>query len=310
MKILMENSAPILETELKYYDFMYELTTAKTALLETTAICDGEEILTGSVNEVSLKNAKEAFVRIWKLLIQKIQEIVSVIKAKLQKDKASEKPEAAANDEKLNEAIKEKRINNIRSLIKGASNEDLIKNSNMCKEYIDYVLKNGITEEELFDEHDNESFESNRSKWDKEYYNKVMSELLFNFSRKRIEHVIDIVEQLDKNAEEAANKANKYIAEYAEIAKMLKIGKYDEEKINTVLANFDRVKELFDNKIRIALIDTKKLLDSLNTCKEVIKKNVENPEAFIQDENKDKTAINNTITKLIQDITFIVQKTR
>lgn len=46
----------------------------------------------------------------------------------------------------------------------------------------------------LMEEHDNEIFELDKSKWDKDYFAMVQTKLMYNFSQERVTHLLDVGE--------------------------------------------------------------------------------------------------------------------
>lgn len=79
----------------------------------------------------------------------------------------------------------------------GYINADPGFKTNDFEEAIQYVLKNGVSESELFEAFDPEyKFEEDSSKWDEDYYSYSQVYLKKNFCKKRISHVKDVAKKL------------------------------------------------------------------------------------------------------------------
>ena len=100
------------------------------------------------------------------------------------------------NDKNIMSAVEKRSITNIRSALKGNINEDMNFSKGVYSQSLDYVLQHGITKSELFDQHDDTNFESNKANWNREYFNNVMADLLFNFSEARINHIKQVGKHL------------------------------------------------------------------------------------------------------------------
>ncbi len=57
----------------------------------------------------------------------------------------------------------------------------------------------------LYDEHDGNSFQKDRSTWDDEYMNNLMVDVLWNFSHERVEHLKEVVRYLRPVKEKPAS---------------------------------------------------------------------------------------------------------
>ena len=80
----------------------------------------------------------------------------------------------------------------------GYINADPAFKTNDFDDAVDYVLKYGISKEDLFSEFDPElDFEEDSAKWNEEYYSYARVCLKDNFSEKRIKHVKDIARKLN-----------------------------------------------------------------------------------------------------------------
>lgn len=81
--------------------------------------------------------------------------------------------------------------------IMGYINADPQFKTNDFEQAIQYVLKSGISESELFAEFDeNIEYEADESKWSEEYYSYARVYLKDNFSKERIDHVKAIAKKL------------------------------------------------------------------------------------------------------------------
>lgn len=63
---------------------------------------------------------------------------------------------------------------------------------NEIKANIDYCLNNGISETELYMPNSDKVFKQDRSEWTIEYWNELGSQLQIDFSKKRLEHMIEV----------------------------------------------------------------------------------------------------------------------
>lgn len=61
----------------------------------------------------------------------------------------------------------------------------------------------------LYDTHDEEPFEMDENKWTDDYMNKLMVDLVYNFSHERIEHLKKVVRKLRPVSQDNLHKDNK-----------------------------------------------------------------------------------------------------
>ena len=81
--------------------------------------------------------------------------------------------------------------------LEGYINADPKFQTNDFSNAINYVLKNGVSRNELFQEFDDSiEFEEDESKWNYEYYSLARVYLKDNFCEKRINHVIAVARKL------------------------------------------------------------------------------------------------------------------
>lgn len=96
--------------------------------------------------------------------------------------------------EKFINAVDEQDLIKARVIIKGSLVID--PTFKETDEYINYASKKMA---DLFDEHDNEEFINDSLLWDEDYMNKELNNLMYNFSRERINHIKDICRYLYKD---------------------------------------------------------------------------------------------------------------
>lgn len=79
----------------------------------------------------------------------------------------------------------------------GYINADPYFKTNEFDEALKYILRNGVSENELFQSFNSEiDFQTDESKWDEDYYAYSRVYLKDNFCRKRIEHVKAVAHKL------------------------------------------------------------------------------------------------------------------
>jgi hypothetical protein len=76
------------------------------------------------------------------------------------------------------------------------------RNPDIVKGEVDTILSNGISENELFQPHEDGAgkyaMTDDKSKWDYDYYDTQQTQSSFNFSRKRLEHLIEVYKYIRK----------------------------------------------------------------------------------------------------------------
>lgn len=89
----------------------------------------------------------------------------------------------------LQKAVESKNIRNIRSAISSYMVSDPTDSRGEIHRAVRHVESNGI--KNLWEPHDNEQFK-NKNEWDKEYYGVLQAELMFNFSKERFNHALEV----------------------------------------------------------------------------------------------------------------------
>ena len=102
------------------------------------------------------------------------------------------------------EAVDKKNIRRLRIMMKDSLLVDLsFKQFNEMSKYVKNI-------EGMYDEHDDKKcpFEEDKSKWDKNYMDKQMTQLFIgNFSKKRIEHIKKVIDYIYKDEKKNVNES-------------------------------------------------------------------------------------------------------
>ena len=80
------------------------------------------------------------------------------------------------------------------------------------KEFDEMKMAAKSIDEELYDEHDGEVFETDESKWDENYMNRQIVKLVYNFSRERIRHLKDVISLLRRDDIKRIQKKQQLLA--------------------------------------------------------------------------------------------------
>lgn len=102
----------------------------------------------------------------------------------------------------LQKAVESKNIRNIRSAISSYMVSDPTDSRGEIHRAVRHVESNGI--KNLWESHDNEQFK-NKNEWDKEYYGVLQAELMFNFSKERFNHALEVGRAVYKKAPKQNN---------------------------------------------------------------------------------------------------------
>lgn len=156
---------------------------------------------------------------LWKMIRGWITKLIDFISNKFRKGKPTTdnayEGEHITNDRKESsskfgltntffEAVDKKNIRRLRIMMKDSLVVDSsFKQFNEMSKYVKNI-------EGMYDEHDDKKcpFEEDKSKWDKNYMNKQLAQLLGgNFSKKRIEHVKQVVTYFLKNEKKNVNES-------------------------------------------------------------------------------------------------------
>ncbi|MBE2920362.1 hypothetical protein HPJ93_00555 [Anoxybacillus flavithermus] len=89
----------------------------------------------------------------------------------------------------LEQAIQEKNIRKIRNAIGSYIMADPLDRNGEIANAVRKVEAAGIN---IWQEHDGRDFEYDCTKWDKEYFTLLQSQLTLNFSKKRFEHMLEV----------------------------------------------------------------------------------------------------------------------
>ena len=156
---------------------------------------------------------------LWKMIKGWITKLIDFVSSKFRKEKpttgnkyegehiSDDRKESASKFNLTNaffEAVDKKNIRRLRILMKDSLLTDRsFKQFNEMSKYVKNI-------EGMYDEHDDKKcpFEEDKSKWDKDYMNKQMAQLLGgNFSKKRIEHVKKVITYFYKNEKKNVNES-------------------------------------------------------------------------------------------------------
>lgn len=89
----------------------------------------------------------------------------------------------------LQKAVESRNTRNIRSAISSYMVSDPTDSRGEIHRAVRYVESHGI--KNLWEPHDNEQFK-NKNEWDKGYYGVLQAELMFNFSKARFNHALEV----------------------------------------------------------------------------------------------------------------------
>jgi hypothetical protein len=89
----------------------------------------------------------------------------------------------------LQEAVENHHLRHIRSAISSYMVSDPSDSRGEIMPAIHYVEQSGITD--LWQAHDQQEFKA-RQEWDEEYYGLIQAEFMFNYSKDRFEHALEV----------------------------------------------------------------------------------------------------------------------
>jgi hypothetical protein len=92
-------------------------------------------------------------------------------------------------DDRLNKAIADKDLGRIRQILSGFITADQGFSRAVLEEKVNYCVRMGFSESELFEEFDGEPLNENSDEWDTAYFTKQRVKFDSNFSRERLEHL-------------------------------------------------------------------------------------------------------------------------
>ena len=181
-------------------------------ILEENDVILTEGIIGGLVEKIQA---------LWKMIKGWITKLIDFISSKFRKgsptttDNNKNEGEHITNDRKESarkfnltdaffKAVDNKDIRKLRIMMKDSLLIDLsFKQFNEMSKYVKNI-------EGMYDEHDDKTrpFEEDKSKWDKNYMDKQMTQLFIgNFSKKRIEHVKKVINYLYKDKKKNVNES-------------------------------------------------------------------------------------------------------
>ena len=158
---------------------------------------------------------------LWKMIKGWITKLIDFVSSKIGKGKAptgnnkqhegehitKDRKESSSKFNLTNaffKAVDEKNISRLRIMMKDSLLVDLsFKQFNEMSNYVKNI-------EGMYDEHDDKAcpFEEDKSKWDKNYMDKQMTQLFVgNFSKKRIEHIKKVINYIYRNEKKNVNES-------------------------------------------------------------------------------------------------------
>ena len=113
--------------------------------------------------------------------------------------------------EGFKEAVREKKISAVYSRFFTLIARQ--PSGNEIQAYVTYCLTNGITENELYMPDSDEEFKQLKTEWTPAYWTELGSEMQMKFSKKRIEHMIEVANYLfpEQVQDNAKKKSGDYV---------------------------------------------------------------------------------------------------
>jgi|GEM_PF-1254217 hypothetical protein len=121
--------------------------------------------------------------------------------------------------EGLKDAVKRKNMSAVRSrfftlIARNPSGREI-------SAYVDYCLSNGLTENEFYMPDSSENFKNEKKEWTQEYWIELGSEMQVKFSKKHINHMIEVADYLfsehsQSNSQDYAKKKSEESLRYSQ----------------------------------------------------------------------------------------------